>query len=407
MSLPSRVTILPLFLALAVSPAIAASKVTTCAAYAPDEKMVGNSPYVTAAGGHCWWDVLRLGGNLGVQAAGTTVQRNDIDFDSHDMQLRQLNVNVRARLDPYTLAYIDLHYGNNDIFRHAFRPSANGGANILSSVDTAGQNTLEIDQAYGFFTNRKVSPVYVKLGNSYLDFGRYDDPYTSLPSLTQVLTQVARTNAGSGFVANNGLYASAAWFKRSVDTPSSNHLDAYTLRLGYQKDLAKWRVDGNIAFIDDIRNVYEALNGTQPLLKQYFMADLSNDSAFPHKQGAVHAQAKFSHGAWGLTAQFTEVLGQLNAANTEPLIAGGNLSYHYHALGHNMVLRAEYEAVNHGEAVMLFDQHVSGSVGVVLGHGARAKLHYARYRGTDTVPNGFANNPRHMQALLASLDWVL
>jgi len=117
--------------------------------------------------------------------------------------------------------YLNL-FGNVNDWTKAFASISYNTASGVSLFDTkAGQysnvyptTTLNLEQGYVQISNFDQSPLFLKLGKFYQDFGRYTiHPITR--SLTQVMSESLQTAAQAGFVTKMGFHGDIAAF----DTP--------------------------------------------------------------------------------------------------------------------------------------------------------------------------------------------
>lgn len=350
------------------------------------------------------WQRIALSGLADLQFAHVVADAPTATEENNQLALNHLNLLADIRINPLTLLHLNLHYGDNNRLSGVYLPAASGGVGWLSAVNTTAQNRLNLDEGYVLYTNREVSPVYIKFGMQYLDVGHYSDPYTSFPSLTQVLTQTSKNALASGFYANNGLYGSAALFRGAIDHQSKNHFNSYTFKMGYRHAWEHYKLGGEVSYLRDVRDIIHNARDGNPWLKQYFISDLSSDSSFGKRHGLVVMRMMEDWGAWHGEAVYSEVLGRLNGVRTEPQILSLSGVFDFKLFDHPQNLHGQFETVSQHDAVMLFGKRYAGGYLWQLNSNADLTLDYAYYKGTANTPTSFAGNADNLHLLLLGVQ---
>jgi hypothetical protein len=136
---------------------------------------------------------------------------------------------------------LNIGYFDNDMATSAVGTSSasvtsRNAFTTASSTSVTSRNKFTLDEGYVTFSNFAKSPMYVKLGKFYQNFGTYK-AYAMVPSLSQFFEQTQGTGAEAGYAGANGFSASIAGFggaNTSVNTTNNrSHVDDWTINAGY------------------------------------------------------------------------------------------------------------------------------------------------------------------------------
>lgn len=177
------------------------------------------------------------------------------------VSLNDVYLNLFGNVNDWTKAFASLSYNNasDDSF---FANKAGQYSNVYK-VDT-----LTLEQGYAQISNFDQSPLFLKLGKFYQDFGRYTiHPITR--SLTQVLSESLQTAAQVGFVTRMGFHGDIAAFDTPLNQrrtyalgiPQGHKTTDYTAAIGFDQmsDQLGWGVNlgymYNMVGVNDIGQV--------------------------------------------------------------------------------------------------------------------------------------------------------
>lgn len=145
---------------------------------------------------------------------------------------------VNHSVIPPTGGVVDLHYGRAVGSRYY------GGQ---------GDGTIIVDSAYVDVGNFAKSPFMLRLGKMYIDYGTYN-PYATLPSLTQLMTETRETGVQAAYIGASGIHGAVSVF------PGITRLDDgttynYTGTLGYTHAYSGVNYDLNAGYIHNMLDV--------------------------------------------------------------------------------------------------------------------------------------------------------
>jgi hypothetical protein len=123
-----------------------------------------------------------------------------------------------------------------------------------STITVGTSSTFTLDEGYVTFSNFAKSPVYVKAGKFYENFGHYN-AYAAVPSLTQFFEQVQGTGAEVGYAGANGFFANVAGFggsNTSVNTTTNrSNIDNWDINAGYAGNYNGAAFDVKLGFLSN------------------------------------------------------------------------------------------------------------------------------------------------------------
>lgn len=380
---------------------------SSCAAPAMSSNMSGNSVMSSGDFSKCWYNRIHVGGSAVLAAARTNVEdgTNNTDEDASDVHLSSLNVNLSTDVSKDVSAFVNVHYGDNDFFNDLYQSRANGGSGVAITGPAAYTvNSLDVDEAYVTFKNVMDTGAYMKVGQMYTDFGNYSDPFTALPSLTQVMIQSNHPTVTLGY-ADNGMYGSVYAYRGNLDgTSGNNGFNQYGFKAGYANKVNDINYDVNFSWQNDARTMYEHGARNNPGLKRYFMDNLNDTSTFNLRQDVWNLHADFDYQDVAVNFDFTDVDNNLSStASTAPRILGLGATYNFELSSMKSDVHGRWESVADGNNVMAYDTAWSVGFTTELDKNVSAGLDYAYYDGVMGTNGAFAGEPDHASSLMANV----
>ena len=195
-------------------------------------------------------------GNRSMGYQGENVQR---------VSINDVYLNLFGNVNDWTKAFMSLSYNDaSDV--SVFANKAGQYSNVYPT------NTLTVEQGYLQISNFDQSPLFLKLGKFYQDFGRYTiHPITR--SLTQVLSESLHTAAQVGFVTKMGFHGDIAAFDTPLNQrrtyalgiPQGHKTTDYTAAIGFDQmnDQLGWGI--NLGYMYDMVGV----NDLSQTISQY------------------------------------------------------------------------------------------------------------------------------------------
>lgn len=112
---------------------------------------------------------------------------------------------------------------------------------------------LQVDETFMTLGNLKVLPVYLKMGQWYLPFGRDDALFIS-HTTTYDMAGPLRQAALLGF-EGGGVYGSAYGYNGQTQEDNNNKIDHYGATLGFAKESDDMSIDVNVNYLSDFGDV--------------------------------------------------------------------------------------------------------------------------------------------------------
>ncbi len=290
------------------------------------------------------------------------------------VSLNDVYLNLFGNVNDWTKAFASISYNNASPVYNTF------SATTTNFSYKAGQysnvyptNTLTLEQGYAQISNFDQSPLFLKLGKFYQDFGRYTiHPITR--SLTQVLSESLQTAAQVGFVTKMGFHGDIAAF----DTPLSERRSAafgttyghrttdYAAALGFDQmsDQLGWGV--NVGYLYNMTGV----NDVNQAISQFQSLNLfTTGGSYYNNVSAGTLDAYVTSGPFSLIGDYVTALSSfspndlgkrtLSIASVSASTSGakpwaGNLQagYGFNGWGKNQNVYLGYQAS--GDAVSIF-----------------------------------------------------
>jgi len=126
-----------------------------------------------------------------------------------EVTVSNANVFVDALVNCWTRAHVGLVYNSAGSTSSAARSNIRW---IDNSQNWSNLSTGGLDEAYAVIGNFAYSPIYLRAGRQYVDFGVYDRTATTA-SFTQMLSQTHQDALTVGFMGPSGMQVSAYTFR--------------------------------------------------------------------------------------------------------------------------------------------------------------------------------------------------
>jgi hypothetical protein len=256
---------------------------------------------------------------------------------------------------------------------------------VFNAFPKAGQysdvydvNRLTVEQGYLQISNFDQSPLFLKLGKFYQDFGRYTiHPITR--SLTQVMSESLQTAAQAGFITAMGFHGDIAAFDtplnpRSIyplttptgaSTIQGHSVTDYSASLGFDQmnDQLGWGI--NLGYMYNMLGV----NDMAQVVSQYQSLNVStDDGSYKNRVSAGTVDAYIMSGPFSLIGDYVTALqsysnNDLGSKSQAAVLAGtgsgakpwaGNLQagYGFNGWNKNQNIYIGYQVT--GDAVSVF-----------------------------------------------------
>lgn len=167
-------------------------------------------------------------------------------FDQRDnkafLDLDSLYVNLSSHLNDWTEITISGLYKNAGSSPVKYWPT--GG--------TRGANRHpRLQEANVKFANWSQSPLFARVGQMFMPFGRYKR-YQLVPGITQQLTQIHQPGLQIGGIYHNGVYWTTYGIVGPKSHSSGQQLNNYGLTAGYRSDNHPVNYDFGVSYLHDL-----------------------------------------------------------------------------------------------------------------------------------------------------------
>ena len=242
------------------------------------------------------------------------------------LSLNDVYLNVFGNVNDWTKAFASLSYNNvSDVPT----PTAIATAPFINVTNKAGQysnvydvNRLTVEQGYLQISNFDQSPLFLKLGKFYQDFGRYTiHPITR--SLTQVMSESLQTAAQAGFITKMGFHGDIYAFDTPLNprsmaplttpagftTVEGHSVTDYGAALGFDQmsDQLGWGI--NLGYMYNMLGV----NDMAQVVSQYQSLNLLTSSgSYRNRVSAGTVDAYITSGPFSLMADYVTAFQDFN-----------------------------------------------------------------------------------------------
>lgn len=289
-----------------------------------------------------------------------------INFDSHwfnrhtgyageNMDRLALNdayINVYGTVNEWTEAFASLSYSQ-------FNDGSDTADNILLGTysNSYAADTLTLEQGFITFRNMNWSPLFLRIGKEFSDFGRYEI-HPMVRSFTQVLSETLQTQAQLGFITPMGLYGSAFTFNNNMTNGTGHPQNNYGGNIGFGQPNDQLGYDLGIGYlydftgIDDVAYAVGTFNGTG-----------INGSYTGDTVGAISLYGKLNSGPFAFGVNYVTALESFSSlalpednnhltSGAKPWAANAKAGYGFNMWGKNQNIYLGYE--HSGEAQYIY-----------------------------------------------------
>lgn len=229
----------------------------------------------------------------------------------------------------------------------------NGGSSAVKYWPTGGTRSSnrrpKLREATVTFANLSQSPLFVRLGQMYMPFGRYKR-YSLVPSLTQQLSQIHHPGLQIGGIYDNGIYWSAYGLVDRDKTDTDHKLNNYGATLGYRSVHHPVNYDAGLSYLNNMTSIDSLYRA------------VGNNNGYGKRVPAVSAYGDLQMGPFGYGVRYVTALkdfdtsifayqnhsGSIEAARPDAFNIWA--SYKFKTLGHHSQLKLGYafsdEALN-------------------------------------------------------------
>jgi hypothetical protein len=284
-----------------------------------------------------------------------------INFDSHwfnrhtgyageNMNRLALNdayLNLYGTVNEWTEAFASLSYSQ-------FNDSADTADNILAGTysNSYSADTLALEQGFITFRNMNWSPLFLRVGKEFTDFGRYEI-HPMVRSFTQVLSETLKTQAQLGFITPMGLYGSVYTFDNNMANGTTGHpQNNYGGNIGFGQPNDQLGYDLGIGYmydftgVDDVAYAVGTFNGTG-----------INGSYEGDRVSALSLYGRLNSGPFAIGLNYVTALDHFSAlalpGGPKPWAANAKVGYGFNLWSKNQNIYLGYERSDDAEAIFL------------------------------------------------------
>jgi hypothetical protein len=282
------------------------------------------------------------------------------------VSLNDVYLNLFGNVNDWTKAFASISY-NNASGVNTFANYAGQYSNVYPT------NTVNLEQGYALIGNFDQSPLFLKLGKFYQDFGRYTiHPITR--STTQVLSESLQTAAQVGFLTQMGFHGDIYAFDTplkarrayALTTMQGHNSTDYGAALGYDHVSDQLGFGVNVGYLYNMIGV----NDIAQVISQYQSANTATSGgSYKNRVSAGTIDAYVGSGPFSLIGDYVTAFqsfsnNDLGSKGLTVVAAGtgtgakpwaGNLQagYNFNAWSKNQNLYLGYQATGNAVAVFL------------------------------------------------------
>lgn len=260
-----------------------------------------------------WFNRIQLSGGLNVDM-GKWGSRNT-GYMGENFQRVALNdayINLAANVNDWTKAFASVSFMNATTLPDGFgiiasnnnlRSLGEYSAAYANNIQGNGNNVIQLEQAYATLGNLDQIPVFLQVGKSFQDFGRYEiHPITA--SMTQVMSETLATSAKLGFIVPMGFNGSIYAFDDPVKKFGHGATTTnYGASLGYDLVNDQLGFDLGIGYLYNMIGVNDVA---------YAVQNFTFNSGYFNRVGAIAAYGDVNSGPFTLSARYTTALQRFN-----------------------------------------------------------------------------------------------
>lgn len=355
-----------------------------------------NSPAAAALTSWTFKDRLALSGQL--EGYGGWLQLEDKtngnNAELNTAHMTTANVFGQIKLTDKISARTNLRFGDNDFIAKLYQPVANDGAGVTVGASLPYKvNQFTVDEAFVTADKLFSTPFYVRAGRMYTEFGDYKDPYTPMPSLQQIMTQMNQDVVDVGWVTNDGFYGSVFGYRGNLKG-GTNGFREWGTKFGFHSDVDGVVYDVNAGIVHDPRTIFESAATHNPGLKRYFLGRLNLDSENPNQNHALTGHAEVDSDSYQLSFDVYKMTGGFNGTHdTSPMVYTANAMLKFELRGHAFDVHGRGEVMTNGDAVLAYDQSFATGLTYHYSPHVRLTADGSYYKGSNGANPQFSNKP--------------
>ncbi|MFU8797349.1 MAG: LbtU family siderophore porin [Gammaproteobacteria bacterium] len=188
--------------------------------------------------------LLQLSGRVETQLSGV---RNTNGKTSSDIDVTDVELDFTSRVGEWVTAFAALKYDPN-------APSTTQGPRVSNSRLYLGQGFITVG-------NLDKSPFYGTIGQRYVQFGQYSNPFVTGP-LTRSLGRIKARQISVSYQhpGDSGVYATLFTFKG--DSRANQNLNQLGGTVGYEFKQDKWNANVGVGYVSNIADGESSMQPT-------------------------------------------------------------------------------------------------------------------------------------------------
>lgn len=193
---------------------------------------------------------ISFAGGIAVDAHWFNRHNGYAGENTRRIALNDAYLNIFGNVNEWTEAFASLSYSG-------FNGATETDENFLPGVysNSYEDDSLTLEQGFITFRNMNWSPLFLRLGKEFQDFGRYEI-HPMVRSFTQVLSESLHTTAQLGFLTPMGLYGSAYTFNNNMTENNNGHeKNNYGINIGFGQPNDQLGYDLGIGYMYDFTGV--------------------------------------------------------------------------------------------------------------------------------------------------------
>lgn len=317
---------------------------------------------------HCT-DPLSLAGGIAFDSTWGNRHRGYSGENTRRFSLNDAYLNVYGNVNEWTQAFASLSYAG-------FSPTTSSTQHQLNGAYTNSypSDTFSLQQAFITFKNKDVTPVFVRVGKMFEDFGRYNiHPMTE--SVTQVMSESLHTSAQVGFMTPMGLNGSLYTFQNPLHrstlppagTDSNGHnQNNWGASINFNQPNEQFGYDLGVGYIYDFTGIDQIAYGVTQFnasgtnssgYNGYYQTRVSGGTLYgdvnsgPFTLALRYVTALKSFSAFDLATKAYSIVGT-SGTGAKPWSGDLTAGYGFNAWGKNQNVYLGYQAT--GNAVNLY-----------------------------------------------------
>jgi hypothetical protein len=246
-----------------------------------------------------WFNKFSLSAMVNADYTSASYTASDTSIASssentNNFALANLNLFADYEVNDWVRGHVGFNYFQDQEGYRLFQPH-----NVAA-------NTFGVDEAYVLFSNLSASPVYMRAGQQYVDFGNYKR-FPKSATLTQLLSQTDATALTVGMVHASGLQVSGYLFNgnnKSTDAGVKQKVNNGGLHVGYSAAMNGVAVNVSADYLNNMVDVD-------------YVARSTNMETFVDRTGAYSLHADLGFNSFDAAVDFVSAASDFNSADLE------------------------------------------------------------------------------------------